>query len=392
MGRNYPRRWWYGILRSWYSGTVREQRLLGREQIRVDLSTDHANPTGGRAYQARMKSLTQPFTKLACILAATATAFAFVEQSAVVPVLLCMAYGALCIEFRTHTGYVQFILMVLVGAAIGLSLDMRYGSAPLTTTATVLSALATVLRQAFMQRFTYVRYLLFEPVLMILAIGCQVAAMVSTAFTWDLWLLPFLPIVSAGVLVANYAYDGMVMKRRTQFGYRIQVGQPAPAIELPDQDGTLVQLAAYRDLHPVLLIFVRGDWCPGCHMMLRTYERNREVFLRKGVHVLAIGPDSIDVNKDMVERLGVGYKLLSDHEQRVSRQFGVVYNNPLLEHGLDYAQGIPLPASFLVDKKGVIRYVSRPDRVGEFLNPELIFGVLESMPDTASEAWVQKRA
>ena len=79
-------------------------------------------------------------------------------------------------------------------------------------------------------------------------------------------------------------------------------------------------------------------------------------------------------------------------EQRVSRQFGVVYNNPLLEHGLDYAQGIPLPASFLVDKKGVIRYVSRPDRVGEFLNPELIFGVLESMPDTASEAWVQKRA
>ncbi len=339
-----------------------------------------------------MRSFSQPFTKLACLLVVSAAALGVAGQVVVVPVLLCLAYGALCVEFRTHTGYIQFILMVLVGAAIGVSLDVRYGSAALVTTAIVLSALATVVRQAFMQRFTYVRYLLFEPVLMILAIACQVAVMISTAFIWDLWLLPLLPIVSASVLVTNYAYDGMVLKRRTRFGYRIQVGQPAPAIELPDQDGTLVQLEAYRGLHPVLLIFVRGDWCPGCHMMLRTYERNREVFLRKGVHVLAIGPDSIDVNKDMVERLGVGYKLLSDHEQRVSRQFGVVYSNPLLEHGLDYAQGIPLPASFLVDKNGTIRYVSRPDRVGEFLNPELIFGVLESMPDTATEAWAQKRA
>ena len=236
------------------------------------------------------------------------------------------------------------------------------------------------------------RFLWVEPVLVLASVVCQVAAMNATSFTWDLWLLPMLPIVAASVLVVGYVQDGMIMMRSTRYGYRIQVGQPAPAIALPDQDGLVVELASYKDLHPVLLIFVRGDWCPGCHMMLRTYERNREVFMRKGVHVLAIGPDGIDVNKHMVERLGVGYKLLSDHEQQVSRQFGVVYNNPVLEQGLDYAQGIPLPASFLVDKCGVIRYVSRPDRVGEFLNPELIFGVLDSMPDSTEVQWEQKRA
>lgn len=339
-----------------------------------------------------MTKLREPLTKLACALASSALVFWALGSMQSAAILLFVAYAALCIEFRTHTGRPQLVLMPIVATMLGLVLDIQYGLSPVVTGACALSALATVVRQAYMERFTYVRFLLFEPVLLIGAIACQAVAMTATPFVWDLWLFPLLPVVSASVLVVNYVYDGILLKRSTRFGYRMQVGQPAPAIELPDQFGSLVKLSSYRGDHPVLLIFVRGDWCPGCHMMLRTYERNREAFLRKGVHVLAIGPDSIDVNKDMVERLGVGYKLLSDHEQRVSRQFGVVYNNPLLEQNIDYAQGIPLPASFLVDRDGIVRYVSRPDRVGEFLNPELIFGVLSTMPDSPSAQWEQKRA
>ena len=44
-----------------------------------------------------------------------------------------------------------------------------------------------------------------------------------------------------------------------------------------------------------------------------------------------------------------------------------------------YQEGIPLPASFLVDKNGIVRYTSRPDRVGEFLDPSKIFPVLEKL-------------
>ena len=95
----------------------------------------------------------------------------------------------------------------------------------------------------------------------------------------------------------------------------------------------------------------------------------------------------MDVNQDMVERIGVGYKLLSDSEQRISQHYGVVYNNPIIESAIDYAKGIPLPASFLVDKDGVVRYVSRPDRVGEFLDPALIFGVLDQLPQAGEPAW-----
>ncbi len=66
----------------------------------------------------------------------------------------------------------------------------------------------------------------------------------------------------------------------------------------------------------------------------------------------------------------------------------MVYSNPLLEQmGVDYAEGIPLPASFLVDVDGIIRYVSRPDRVGEFLDPSLIFGVPRPTAGEGQVAW-----
>jgi len=148
----------------------------------------------------------------------------------------------------------------------------------------------------------------------------------------------------------------------------------------------MVRLSDCRGKHPVLLIFVRGDWCPGCDMMLRTYERNRRVFQTKGVHVLGIGPDDISVNKDMVERIGVGFRMLSDDQQEVSRRYGVVCNNAALEMAVDYAKGIPLPASFLADVDGTVRYVSSPERVGEFLNPELIFSTLQALPN-GTMAW-----
>lgn len=302
--------------------------------------------------------------------------------------LLALAYGLVLIEFKKYTGVFQFLMLLLTGTAMGMLLDHIHLSYPLATGAIFMIAFATMVRQAFMHWFTYVNLLWVEPLLLTVAVMMLVQANALASWPWQLIWLPLLPVLAAVVLVGNYVHDGIIIKRNTRFGYRIQVGHRAPDITLPDQAGNLVSLSDFRGRHPLLLIFVRGDWCPGCHMMLRTYERSREEFQRKGVHVLAIGPDDVEVNRDMVARIGVGYKLLSDREQEASSIYGVVYNNPVLETGIDYAKGIPLPASFLIDADGVVRHVSRPDRVGEFLDPALIFRVLEQLQERSeSPAW-----
>ncbi|HRH37917.1 MAG TPA: peroxiredoxin family protein [Flavobacteriales bacterium] len=328
-----------------------------------------------------------PLSTLGAVVLALSPVFFFSGQSLLGVGLLFAAHGFALLEFKKYTSQFQFALMLITAVAMGVVLDLEYMSWPLLTIGLLLAATASIARQAFMQQFTYVNLLWVDTGLSLVALACYLIAITTQPFAWDLWLGPLLPIGFALGLTFSYVQDAMQMRKRTRFGYRVTVGQPAPEFTLPDSNGAMVSLSDYKGKHPLLLVFVRGDWCPGCHMMLRTYERERERFLEKGVHVLGIGPDDISVNRDMVQRIGVAFKMLSDDVQAVSGQYGVVYNNPIIEMGIDYAEGIPLPASFLVDIDGVVRYVSRPDRVGEFLDPQLIFGVLGELPTTAQPAW-----
>ena len=320
-----------------------------------------------------------PFTLLGYLLLVASTVPLFMGLPSVSAALLFVAYGFGLLEFQKYTSNYQFALLLIAGAALGVVLDLHYQAWPLLTLSMLLAASATIVRQLFMRFFTYVDLLWLDSGKAAFAVLCYVLAIWGTPFSWDQWLLPIIPLIAAVGLTLSYIQDARQMMQLTRGGYRVQVGRLAPDFELPDQDGNLVRLSDLRGKHPVLLIFVRGDWCPGCHMMLRTYERNRARFKEKGVHVIGIGPDDISVNLSMVQRIGVGYRMLSDDKQEVSGQYGVVYNNPLIETMVDYSKGMPLPASFLVDADGVVRYASRPDRVGEFLDPELIFGVLDGI-------------
>lgn len=333
-----------------------------------------------------MKNRIHPFTTLGVLLLIMGFAATFLAPSAA-PVLVAVAYGFTMLEFLSHTSRYQFGMLILAGVTLGVLLDLQGTGLPVMTVALVLAVVATILRQAQMQVFTYVNHNWVEPALMVVAIGLYLQHAFHPGIEWHAVLLPVVVLLPAVGLTVLYVQDGTRLRHKASGGYRIQAGHLAPDFELPDQSGASVRLSNYIGKHPVLLVFVRGDWCPGCHILLRTYERNRERFMERGIHVLGIGPDSVDVNKDMVERIGVGYKLLSDDGQRTSQRYGVIYSNPILEAGLDYEQGIPLPASFLVDIDGVVRYVSRPEQVGEFLDPTLIFGVLEALPAVDVHTW-----
>jgi peroxiredoxin len=334
-----------------------------------------------------MYSRIHPFTSLGILLAVIALPVGMLLGVGPALVLLGLGFGVAALEFKKYTSNYQFGAMVTMATAMGIALDLHTGTWPWLTLALLLAATAGIIRQLMMHRFTYVNLLWVDTGASLVALAVFGWAIGGRPFDWSLWLPPLLPIGFAVGLTFSYVQDAQHMRKRTRFGYRVQVGMPAPDFDLPDQEGQRVQLSAYRGKHPVLLIFVRGDWCPGCHMMLRTYERNRQAFADRGIHVMAIGPDDIQVNQDMVKRIGVSYRMLSDHTQAVSSMYGVVYTNPVIELGIDYAEGIPLPASFLVDVDGVVRYVSRPDRVGEFLDPALILGVLEQLPSNPRPAW-----
>lgn len=297
-----------------------------------------------------------------------------------IPALVALAgYFTAMKEFSKFTAPLQFITQFLSAAVAGTALWYPFESLSLIPVALLFTALATFGRITFFRTFGYTSYVWFEPLLFLLGVGAWLAHNLLLEATWATWALPLPAFGFASIITWGIIKDKKQLLGVTSKGYKIAIGAEAPEFELPDQNGEMVKLSDFRGKRHLLVIFVRGDWCPGCHMMLRTYQREAERFRAKNIHVLSIGPDPAGVNKDMVERLGLDFKVLSDEGQKTAMIYGVQmqeYDNDFAEK---YEEGIPLPASFLVDKNGKVQYVSRPDRVGEFLNPSLIFPIIEKL-------------
>ncbi|MEC4812115.1 MAG: redoxin domain-containing protein [Scytonema sp. PMC 1069.18] len=131
---------------------------------------------------------------------------------------------------------------------------------------------------------------------------------------------------------------------------KLQLGLITPDFQLPDiTNGTLVKLSDYRSKQPVLLaltrIFTEKHYCPFCYPHIKALNENYEKFQKRGVEVLMITSTDERQSKIVVKDLSLKMPLLSDPSCRVFRAYKV-----------GQALGAPLPAQFLLDKEGKLRY------------------------------------
>jgi peroxiredoxin len=149
----------------------------------------------------------------------------------------------------------------------------------------------------------------------------------------------------------------------------LREGDPAPMFELPDAYGNVVRLADLLEHGPVIVSFYRGSWCPFCNLELNALQRELEGVEAAGATLVAISPNKPDESLGSIEKHGLTFPVLTDHENRVAKQFNIVYT---MEEGLvAYYQGIgrhidemndsevwelPVPATYVIDRGGVIRY------------------------------------
>jgi len=81
-----------------------------------------------------------------------------------------------------------------------------------------------------------------------------------------------------------------------------KVGDRAPDFTLPDQLGRQVSLAGELEQGPVVLIFYRGEWCPYCNALLRTYGLRAADFSQRDARLLAVSPQTPDNSLTMAEK------------------------------------------------------------------------------------------
>jgi peroxiredoxin len=154
----------------------------------------------------------------------------------------------------------------------------------------------------------------------------------------------------------------------------IDVGERAPDFTLPNALGESVGLTRRLGEGPVVLSFYRGEWCPFCNLELRALQAGLPRFQAYGASLIAISPQTPDHSLSATEKDELTFDVLSDVHQEVIAAYRVqftvpadlkdlhleVFHNDLSTHTADGSWDLPIPATFVIDRSGIVRarYVS----------------------------------
>jgi peroxiredoxin Q/BCP len=130
------------------------------------------------------------------------------------------------------------------------------------------------------------------------------------------------------------------------------VGDPAPALILPDDSGALQDLAEQRGRW-VVLFFYPKDFTPGCTTEACDFRDRGAAFRELGVVVWGVSILDRASKASFKEQHGLDYPLLADEDHAVAERYGVWVEKR--NYGKTYL-GIQR-TTFLVDPDGRIARV-----------------------------------
>ena len=121
-------------------------------------------------------------------------------------------------------------------------------------------------------------------------------------------------------------------------------GDTAPEFSLPNATGTTVSLSSLLAKGPVVLSFYRGQWCPYCNIELRALQQALPDITAAGAGLVAVSPQTPDNSLSTVEKNELTFEVLSDVENVVARQYGLVFTLPEALRPIYSSFGIDVPA------------------------------------------------
>ncbi|HTZ81415.1 MAG TPA: peroxiredoxin-like family protein [Stellaceae bacterium] len=190
------------------------------------------------------------------------------------------------------------------------------------------------------------------------------------------------------------AYEAIIgrLSRSEAASRALKVGDAMPSFMLPNAEGHLVVSDDLLKRGALVVNFFRGNWCPYCRRTLEALETALPRIAAAGGQLVALTPDTGEHLAATKRRQGLTCEVLSDVDGAVGLQFGVLFRTPepyralLAGAGIDLAarhgnEGwfIPMPATYVIDRLGVIRYAFVNADFTRRAEPDEIVRVLEEL-------------
>lgn len=180
------------------------------------------------------------------------------------------------------------------------------------------------------------------------------------------------------------------LKAQQLAGKVLSVGAKAPSFELPDHNGKLVSSGDLFAKGRVVLLFIRGRWCPFCVGQVEAMNYIAPQVEASGASLIAISPQTEKQAYFMHDQHKLAFPLLVDARNEVARRFGLVYRVPDEQQqlyrrtfvNLPLANGddtwtLPIPATYILERDGTILFADANEDYTERPEPLEILSILE---------------
>lgn len=178
------------------------------------------------------------------------------------------------------------------------------------------------------------------------------------------------------------------------------VGDVLPDFALPDADGRIVNSDDILAQGPLALVFFRGPWCPFCSLTLEALEEVRPRVEALGATLVGVAPLTSDALARLRRERKLGLLLLSDVGLRYAELCGLrfqmstdakeFYRQVAKDRGVDIPGNagdapweLPVPATFVADRGGIIRFAFGDADWARRAEPEDIVATIQRLAQLA---------
>jgi peroxiredoxin len=169
----------------------------------------------------------------------------------------------------------------------------------------------------------------------------------------------------------------------------------APDVVLPDALGRPARLSDFWKEGPLVVVFYRGGWCPYCNFELQKWQGRLGDLRRHGARLVAISPQTPEHSVSTTKRNGLAFPVLSDSELDAANGFDIALTLPPELVDIYGASGtnlpvqngngqwvLPVPATFVVDEGGIIRFAHIDMDYRQRAEPDEVLNVVEHLRAT----------
>jgi peroxiredoxin len=182
------------------------------------------------------------------------------------------------------------------------------------------------------------------------------------------------------LLIAGAAY--LYYRKRSARPVPEQLrGKPLPEFVALDEAGNSLNSEQLRGT-PVVMIFVRGNWCPFCSRQVKNLTASYKNIVDLGAKLIFVTPKPLETTRRVAGFFDVEFEFWLDESLAATRQLGL-----LLESGVpkdyytEYGSDTIWPTSLVIGADGIIRYVELSKHIIDRPNPKTLLRELQKAID-----------